>query len=1046
MAHTPISSGGGDFPVGQTTGPKAAIQLPGGYTGIRPHTHGPSQLPWWWGINQAQAAANANQSSNVLPRKLPISNAIAPDQYLPVCYGKVRVGGTELFLSTKYDGDEGFGVIPFCEGEIEAIDTFYCNGQPFVASTSADGFRVFTNYLGAPGDYQQNGAYPEPFNGKDVTNFTNVAYTFFHIIDYRLYGVWWSWLPNTGTYEWAADVRGLKLYDPRQDSTNGGSGTQRYTDPTTWTYSNNPALIFRDMVRRFGKAVDAMIDDVSIAVAATACDTAGFTCNIAFTTKTDLLTALAPVLQTCNGIQITTNEGRIGLYLDLPNAGSPVATFSEEDGDIWGLTYEWLSARNRYTRVAVSFLDSAANYKQSQTDNFDDPGIALGTCPIKSQIVNAPGINTMAAAVILRNYLFKTQAITFRVSGTMNAKGLTLQEGMKIHLTTVKVDADFLLNPIATDDKGFFQFVAQPYDATVWDTTPLSTPPPITAPPPPNPMLGGNDVVVTDATGERQVVASTASNQTVYDVFQLITYTLPALGPQISELRVRGFSGTGALTKTWDDMLASEIAVPLAGNESPADATHSVLSNSGVIKTAKTLTFDAFGRLTNTTNVTGPTRIIIKTKTTANALSTGVTVDVAASSSSVDVGFGPADTGQGTMIVTPAGVINGMNRLFTLPKTPSSSRILLISDAMPLRGGIDFKRVGPAITFGWTANKPQASLLSIFNYGMPDDGGGAVGGSGGPEATLPTGTAVTWTAGTIAGKSWKSVAFSPTLGMLAAVCSDGTSDAIATSVDGGATWQTPTIPTSPQNGNWASICWGNGCFVVTDFYQYTLTSSDGATWVQHAITVPAWPGLESWGPIAYASSLGIYAAVRSGTYGRTTNSGYSTDAISWTQATSANTPWADICFAPELGIFCAVGVGYSMISADGGATWTSDAAANGAFSGVCWSPALMLFVAAGTFTGGKAISTSPNGRTWTVKAGLAFGTLGYGNVRWSESKQLLIAGSFDVSTSAISTSPDAATWTPRTTPSCHAEVIGVADTIDLIVALSSSGTAIRCAA
>jgi len=39
------------------------------------------------------------------------------------------------------------------------------------------------------------------------------------------------------------EMNGARVYDPRLDSTNGGSGSQRYTDSTTWVYSNNPALL-----------------------------------------------------------------------------------------------------------------------------------------------------------------------------------------------------------------------------------------------------------------------------------------------------------------------------------------------------------------------------------------------------------------------------------------------------------------------------------------------------------------------------------------------------------------------------------------------------------------------------------------------------------------------------------------------------------------------------------------------------------------------------------------------------------------------------------
>jgi hypothetical protein len=40
--------------------------------------------------------------------------------------------------------------------------------------------------------------------------------------------------------------QGAKVYDPRLDSTNGGSGAHRLATPSTWAYSNNPALLVSD--------------------------------------------------------------------------------------------------------------------------------------------------------------------------------------------------------------------------------------------------------------------------------------------------------------------------------------------------------------------------------------------------------------------------------------------------------------------------------------------------------------------------------------------------------------------------------------------------------------------------------------------------------------------------------------------------------------------------------------------------------------------------------------------------------------------------------
>lgn len=60
-------------------------------------------------------------------------------------------------------------------------------------------------------------------------------------------------------------LKGAKLYDWRKDSTNGGSGTHRWNDPTTWEWSDNPAVcdynfrrgFYRNGIRVLGMGVPA---------------------------------------------------------------------------------------------------------------------------------------------------------------------------------------------------------------------------------------------------------------------------------------------------------------------------------------------------------------------------------------------------------------------------------------------------------------------------------------------------------------------------------------------------------------------------------------------------------------------------------------------------------------------------------------------------------------------------------------------------------------------------------------------------------------------
>lgn len=55
------------------------------------------------------------------------------------------------------------------------------------------------------------------------------------------------------------EVRGAPLYDPRKDSTAGGSGTHRWNDQATWEYSNNPAVMMYNLERGIYNGAELMV-------------------------------------------------------------------------------------------------------------------------------------------------------------------------------------------------------------------------------------------------------------------------------------------------------------------------------------------------------------------------------------------------------------------------------------------------------------------------------------------------------------------------------------------------------------------------------------------------------------------------------------------------------------------------------------------------------------------------------------------------------------------------------------------------------------------
>lgn len=115
------------------------------------------------------------------------------------------------------------------------------------------------------------------------------------------------------------EVHGAPLYDPRRDSSVGGVGEQRWNDPETWEFTENPVVMIYNLLRGltladgsvYGLDVDA--DDLPLdrwVAAMNACDEphAGallnesrYTCGIEFSLDTEPLAVIEDILKSCGG-------------------------------------------------------------------------------------------------------------------------------------------------------------------------------------------------------------------------------------------------------------------------------------------------------------------------------------------------------------------------------------------------------------------------------------------------------------------------------------------------------------------------------------------------------------------------------------------------------------------------------------------------------------------------------------------------------------------------------------------------------------------------
>ena len=189
-------------------------------------------------------------------------------------------------------------------------------------------------------------------------------------------------------------------------------------------------------------------------------------------------------------------------------------------------------------------------------------------------------------------------------------------------------------------------------------------------------------------------------------------------------------------------------------------------------------------------------------------------------------------------------------------------------------------------------------------------------------------------------------------------------------------------PTVVDN-NWRSICWSPelGIYVAvgdTGTGNRVMTSPDGLNWT--AQTAPD----NDWRSVCWAASVGLFVAVGiSGTGNRVMTS---PDGVAWTLRSSpADNAWVSVCWSPELSLFVAVsatGVSNRVMTSPNGVTWSiRTTPVDNAWRGVCWSASRALFVAVADTGTGNRVMTSPDGLNWAVRTSAADN--GWQSVCWS---------------------------------------------------------------
>jgi hypothetical protein len=180
---------------------------------------------------------------------------------------------------------------------------------------------------------------------------------------------------KTGKPEVTCLVQGRKVYDPRLDSTQtGGSGSQRVTDPSTFTFSTNPALCLADYLlsNRLGMGESASrIDWPLVMTAADICDELvnipgpttqkRYTCNVALTATDRFEDNIKVLAQAMAGVCYYSG-GKWRIY-----AGAwSTSAFTLTDNDLVEGGLDIVTAypyNQRYNSVRGQFVSAAKNWQ-----------------------------------------------------------------------------------------------------------------------------------------------------------------------------------------------------------------------------------------------------------------------------------------------------------------------------------------------------------------------------------------------------------------------------------------------------------------------------------------------------------------------------------------------------------------------------------------------------------------------------------------------------------------------------------------------------------
>ena len=333
-------------------------------------------------------------------------NKASNNSAIPIVYGRRQVGIARVFVeSSGSDNQYLYMAGVLCEGGgngIESVDEIYINDKLVVWSGALtdgtvrtvnssdtnfykDGSLISVQAFYGLDNQSASSILDESTNWGSNHKLSGVAYLAFKFT--------WNQDAFSSLPEVKVILKGKKIYDPRLDSTKGGSGSHREDTVSTWAYSANSALCLLDYLRntRYGKGLPNLTFETnydSFKTSANICETQVtpytsapsdidlFETNLVIDTEQKVIDNVRELLNPMRAI-FTYTQGKY--FLIIENTGSSELSLNA-DNIIGGIKIFGEKKNTKYNRVIGTFVNPDKEW-QEDTITYppaDDSGLSVG--------------------------------------------------------------------------------------------------------------------------------------------------------------------------------------------------------------------------------------------------------------------------------------------------------------------------------------------------------------------------------------------------------------------------------------------------------------------------------------------------------------------------------------------------------------------------------------------------------------------------------------------------------------------------------------------